>query len=240
MPKAGRAFNMKRPGRARKPEDPDEERAMKRAVYGDPASANVLIQIVDDHDLAGIENEVNSIREKAGEDFCLLALKTGDWNRDLSPWKAPAVFGREDFGDGAGETLSAVLTEMNDPGKKYWIGGYSLAGLFALWAACQTDRFEGVAAASPSVWFPGFVEYMREHPVRAGRVYLSLGDREEKARNPVLSSVGGCIRDCYRLLQEQGLQCTLEWNQGNHFMDADIRTAAGFAWLLNARSTGNE
>ena len=38
---------------------------------------------------------------------------------------------------------------------KIILGGYSLAGLFALWASTQTDLFYGVAAASPSVWFPG-------------------------------------------------------------------------------------
>ena len=28
-------------------------------------------------------------------------------------------------------------------------------------------------------------------------------------------------------------KCTLEMNQGNHFKEPDIRTAKGFAWLLN-------
>ena len=25
-----------------------------------------------------------------------------------------------------------------------------------------------------------------------------------------------------------------EWNQGNHFMEADIRTAKAFAWIMEA------
>ena len=125
---------------------------MMRFEYGDPASANILIQMVDDHDLSVIESEAEAIKEKAGDDFCLVAFKVEDWNRDLSPWKAPAVFGNEDFGDGAQETLAKVLAEMGDPAKTYYIGGYSLAGLFALWAVYQTDRFRGAAAASPSMW----------------------------------------------------------------------------------------
>ena len=80
---------------------------MKRFEYGNPASPNVLIQMVDDHDLAVIGSEVRSIKVEV--DFCLIALRVEDWNRDLSPWKAPAVFGSEDFGDGAKETLSSVL-----------------------------------------------------------------------------------------------------------------------------------
>ena len=59
-----------------------------------------------------------------------------------------------------------------------------MAGLFSLWAAYQTDAFGGVAAASPSIWFPDFLQYMKEHDIRTESVYLSLGDREEKTRNP--------------------------------------------------------
>ncbi len=208
---------------------------MTRFEYGNRASSSVLIQMADDHDLSVIESEVDAITERAGDDFHLIALKVNDWNRDLSPWNAPPVFGDEAFGDGAEETLLSVLAELNDPGKKYYIGGYSLAGLFALWAAFQTDRFEGVAAASPSIWFTGFVDYMRNNSIHSRKVYLSLGDREEKTRNPVMASVGKCIRAGYEILREKGTACTLEWNKGNHFNDADIRTAAAFAWVLRAK-----
>ncbi len=208
---------------------------MRRFEYGNPGSPNVLVQMADDHDLSVIENEVKTLIERVGDDFCLIALKVDDWNRDLSPWNAPAVFGDEAFGDGARETISRVLADLNDPGKRYYIGGYSLAGLFALWAAFQTDKFEGVAAASPSIWFPGFVDYMRENPVYARKVYLSLGDREEKTRNPVMASVGDRIRAGYEILREKGIVCTLEWNKGNHFKEADIRTAAAFAWVIKAQ-----
>ena len=102
-----------------------------------------------------------------------------------------------------------------------------------MWAAYQTDIFSGVAAASPSVWFPGFADYIEEHSIRTGSVYLSLGDKEEKARNPVMATVGDRIREIYGLLQERGVNCILEWNEGNHFRDADIRTAKAFAWIIN-------
>ena len=216
------------------------EKAMTRFEYGNRASSNVLIQMVDDHDLSGMENEVNAITEKAGDDFCLVALKVDDWNHDLTPWNAPAIFGDEAFGDGAEKTLSRVLAELNDPGKHYYLGGYSLAGLFALWAAFQTDRFDGIAAASPSVWFPGFVDYMRDHSIQTRSVYLSLGDREEKTRNPVMAAVGDCIRTGYEILLEKGTVCTLEWNQGNHFRDAELRTAAAFAWVMKAAGRQTE
>lgn len=201
--------------------------------YGDPASARVLIQPVDDHDLAGIENEAKTIAELAGWDFRLIAVKIEDWNRDLSPWEAPPVFGKEAFDGGAAETLAEFLKLCDDKSKRYYIGGYSLAGLFALWAVCQTDAFAGAAAASPSVWFPGFADYMKERSVQCGRVYLSLGDREERTRNPIMAAVGDRIRELHAFLSARGTDCVLEWNQGNHFRDADLRTARAFAWLLN-------
>ena len=206
---------------------------MTISIYGNEAAPNVLIQAVDDHDLAFIENEVKAIREMTDADFCLTAVKVARWNRDLSPWQAPAVFGNESFGDGAAETLDEILKLCADERRTYIIGGYSLAGLFALWASCRTDRFAGTAAASPSVWFPGFTEYLQANRSRSRAVYLSLGDREERTRNPVMAAVGSCIRKTEECLQEQGIRSILEWNPGNHFRDADIRTARAFAWVLN-------
>ena len=205
---------------------------METYLFGSESAPNVLIQPVDSHDLEGIENEVKTIRELTDAGFRMIAVRVPDWNRDLSPWTAPAVFGKEGFGDGAGDFLEEILSLCPD-GKACYIGGYSLAGLFALWAAYRTDRFAGVAAASPSVWFPGFTDFMQTNRIQSKAVYLSLGDREEKAKNPVMAAVGSRIREAEGILKAQGIPCTLEWNPGNHFRDADVRTAKAFAWILN-------
>ena len=212
---------------------------METYLFGNESAPNLLIQPVDIHDLEGIENEVRTIRELTDADFRLIAVKVESWNRDLSPWTAPAVFGNEGFGDGAPDFLDEILKLCPD-GRTCFIGGYSLAGLFALWAAYRTNRFAGVAAASPSVWFPGFTEFMRENRIQTSTVYLSLGDREEKTRNPVMAAVGNRIREAEEILKGQEIRCLLEWNPGNHFRDADIRTAKAFAWALdNTLSGGN-
>lgn len=210
-------------------------------TYGDPRADILLLQMVDDHDLEVIEKELSFIRDlSGGQDFCLKAVRVRSWNRDLSPWPAPAVFGNEDFGEGAAAVLGFLQEEVLPPVKpggeradqKVYLGGYSLAGLFALWAGFQTDRFDGIAAASPSIWFPGFIEYMRDHEMGAEAVYLSLGDREERTRNPVMSRVGICIREAQDILAGGGTDCLLEWNKGNHFREPDLRTARAFAWLM--------
>lgn len=208
-------------------------RNMNCYKYGNMGSSNVLIQMVDDHDLSWMENEIAVIRQETEHDFSLVAFGVENWNKDLSPWESPAVFGREGFGNGAKDTLEHILSEIPDDKRRYYLGGYSLAGLFAIWAGYQTDVFSGIAAASPSIWFPGFIDYMKENQFRADMIYLSLGDREEKTRNPVMSKVGDCIREAGEHFKNTGIMTTLEWNKGNHFKDVGIRTAMAFAWLLN-------
>lgn len=205
---------------------------MKIFRYGNPSASTVLIQPIDDHDLGELKTEINEIRKQVQIDFQLIAVKVDDWNHDLSPWKAPAVFGKDGFGDGAEDMLRFILAQCMTCSKTYYIGGYSLAGLFSLWAAYQTDVFAGIAAASPSIWFPNFLQYMKEQDVRADSVYLSLGDREEKTRNPLMATVGDCIREGHELLLGRGIRTTLEWNPGNHFKDVGIRMAKGFVWLM--------
>ncbi len=208
---------------------------MKIQEFGEQGSNIVLIQPVDDHDLAVIESEVEAMEELSENPFHLITVKVDSWNNDLSPWKAPIVFGNEDFGGGADNMLQKILALTGDRDKTYYIGGYSLAGLFSLWAAYQTDVFSGVAAASPSVWFPGFTEYVKSNEIHTGKVYLSLGDREEKTRNPVMSKVGDSIREIYDWYTAKGVNCCLEWNKGNHFKEPDLRTAKAFAWIKNRK-----
>lgn len=201
--------------------------------YDDKNARNILIQPVDRRELTTIEKEVALIKEYSRIDFCLVAFVVEDWSKELSPWNAPAVFSKEDFGDGARNTLSEILQYTNDTEKNYYLGGYSLAGFFALWSAYQTDKFSGIAAVSPSVWFPNFIDYMRVHEPQANNIYLSLGDKEEKTKNPTMSQVGNAIREGYEVLKEYHIKCTLEWNRGNHFKEPELRMAKGFAWLLS-------
>ena len=206
-------------------------------LYRDEAATHLLIQPIDEHDLEVLEQEVEAIRNLSDKSFSLVAFMIKDWNQELTPWAAPPVFGKIPFGDGAEKTLefitSQLLPEVKDNIPHLILGGYSLAGLFALWAGYQTDQFEGIVAASPSVWYPQWIDFASEKSPLAQSVYLSLGDKEEKAKNQVMAQVGNAIRKQHELLNGQKVNTTLEWNPGNHFVDSEKRTAKGFAWVLN-------
>ncbi len=206
----------------------------------------LLIQPIDEHDLEVLDQEVEAIRTLSDKPFSLVAFKIEDWIQELSPWPAPPVFGKIPFGDGAGETLSYILDQLLPALQKQamntshcLLGGYSLAGLFSLWSSYQTVRFEGIVAASPSVWFPQWIEYATAQKPFTNAIYLSLGDKEEKARNQLMAQVGNAIRRQHEILTTQSINTTLEWNPGNHFADSDKRTAKGFAWLLNTSSANS-
>ena len=209
-------------------------------IYGEAHAEYLLLQMTGEHELQSMDDEVAAIAQ-SNRKYLFAAIPAESWNDALSPWEAPAVWGKQGFGGKAGDTLR-FLTEQVIPtlkqqyplpeNVKIILGGYSLAGLFALWVSTQTDLFYGVAAASPSVWFPGWMEFEQQHPMQAQHVYLSLGDKEERTKNTVMAAVGDGIRALHSRLTARSTDCTLEWNSGGHFKDADLRTAKAFRWAM--------
>ena len=81
---------------------------MKIYEFGNRESDIVLLQPVLGSDTTPTEKEIAMIRENTGMDFSLAAFRVNDWNTDLSPWEAPAVFGKDGFGGKAAETLQEI------------------------------------------------------------------------------------------------------------------------------------
>ena len=210
-------------------------------IYYGEKPQYILLQPVNDYEMENLDRQVSLIKAEVSEPFIFVAFLVEQWNQELSPWNAPPVFGTEGFGDGAGETLRFIceklipfVTEQYVSGDNLPVilGGYSLAGLFALWSACQTEEFSAIGAVSPSVWFPGWDAYAKEHTLKSERIYLSLGRKEEKIRNKIMAAVGDCIREQHKRLVEDGIVSVLEWNEGNHFQKSDLRCAKGFVWCV--------
>ena len=216
----------------------------KCILYLNEDTEYILIQPVDKNDISVLDNEVKHIEENTDRNFSLVAFKIEDWNSELTPWEMPLLRGKGNFGDGATRTLEFIKNELipalseytNTENKeiKYILGGYSLAGLFSLWSGYQTDIFEGIAAVSPSVWYKKWIEYVEAEKPLSEKIYLSLGDTEEKTKHQILSKIGENIRKQHEILENSGnVKTVLEWNEGNHFKNPDIRTAKGFLWVMN-------
>lgn len=215
----------------------------RRCVYrADEQPEVLLVEAIDARELEGLDAELSAIKEGCKHRFAYVALIVEDWNNELAPWMAAPVFGKVPFGDGARNTLEiiekGVIPEMRHrfgslKGADVIIGGYSLAGLFALWCCYECDLFTGVAAASPSVWYPEWMRYIGSHNPNAKRIYLSLGDAEAKTKNETMATVEQNIKDMYDMLNGlPGVESTLVFNPGGHFKDPALRTALAFIWAL--------
>lgn len=177
-------------------------------------------------------------------EFSMVNIYAEDWNCDYSPWKFVDEAAHKDFAGGGEKLLNWVKDILVDelkrglckPQAKFFIGGYSLAGLFCLWAACESDIFEGCVIGSASLWYPGMLEYIASVNLsKKIYVYMSLGTKEEKARDRYMSQVGDNTRLIYECLKGAPWvkEVVLEWNPGNHFTEVSGRMVKGYVHMLN-------
>lgn len=202
----------------------------------------ILLQTLGNHERGIFDSATALISETTGVPFVLAAFQVFDWDLDLTPWHDDAINRKPEVGTKTGDTLRYVTESLLPALEKEYgklpviLGGYSLGGLFAIWSSSQTDRFAAIAAASSSLWIRDWLDFAQMHPVKASKVYLSLGDREEHVKNRAIARVGDSVRGEYELLQAQlgKDNCTLAWNPGGHFQDEDRRLAAAFSWCIKA------
>ena len=191
------------------------------------------------------------------------------WEENFSPWCAPRVFAKgPNFGDGAQKTLDTLINQvipwaesaLSDPPAYRALVGYSLAGLFSLWAGvsqqvalgCQPDdapsqpsaphvdaptpTFQRIGAVSGSFWFPGLLDYVDQQlsggVVGLTHVYLSLGDREARTPNPQIMHVRENAELLASKLESAGITSTFELNRGNHFQNVEGRMQKALDWLV--------
>lgn len=184
---------------------------------------------------------------KSGElpPYVLVTFEVKNWNDDLSPWPAPAIERKQPkFGGCSAKTLRRIQDELipevtvhlpNVKNGPKGLIGYSMAGMFALWAMCQTDIFSVFASCSGSLWYDGFCDYIINHaPVSECFVYISLGEREELSRNPRFAKVGSSTRKIVSFLKASAMckEAELVWHPGGHGGSVGERLAAAQLWML--------
>lgn len=178
-----------------------------------------------------------------GKDFNLLCIGGLNWNHDMTPWYCPPLSPKDTpCTGGADDYLKLLLETILPEGLKRLSGspshisiaGYSLAGLFALYALYRTDVFDRAASMSGSLWFPDFRDYVLSHDMkkRPERIYLSLGDKEAKTGNQYLKTVRENTEMIAEHYKAGGLDVIWELNPGNHFRDAALRSARGILAIV--------
>lgn len=129
-----------------------------------------------------------------------------NWEAELSPWAAGDLFKYSEMFTGGADVYLKLLTEeimpqaeSMLPGKIAWRGlaGYSLAGLFTVYALYKTDLFSRAASMSGSLWYPGFKDFALQSAIckTTQYLYFSLGDKEARARNQYLKTVQQCTEE---------------------------------------------
>lgn len=163
----------------------------------------------------------------------LVMIYPYDWNYCMTPWK----YHDKNMGKTGGgeEFLSWFISEIYD--EKYqrqYIGGYSLGGLFALFAACEKELFDGVMSVSGSLWYPGALEYFNEKSIgeRIGKIYMSLGDKESLTKNAEREKVGFNTEKLAEVFGKTK-EVFFEYNRGGHFTDINGRIAKSILTEIN-------
>ena len=174
--------------------------------------------------------------------FHLVSITNLRWDEELSPWAHEPVVSKSDRFTGEADQYVGCMTckiipiieDKIEPPTRRIIAGYSMGGLFALYAPYVTDMFSGSVSASGSVWYPRFVSYVKEHDFlrKPDAIYLSLGDTESRTKNPFFSQTENCMKELFSIYQNRTIESMFELNPGNHYKDAAYRLAKGITWIL--------
>ena len=118
-------------------------------------------------------------KKEIGKKYILVTISNIKWNEELSPWFANKVFDTEDDFSGKADEyidelvykiipqiISFIMFNLNIEPEYFVLGGYSLAGLFAIYSLYKTMAFKRVFSASGSMWYPNFLEFVREKEIR--------------------------------------------------------------------------
>lgn len=186
-------------------------------------------------------DEAEKVYELLNEPKPALICVEVDWNRDLSPWEAKAVFGNEDFSGGADDFIEKLVeniipkveNRLNITKCKRIIAGYSLAGLFSAYVFYKTTAFDMGASVSGSLWFDGFIEFLESSGIKKlpEKMYFSVGSREKKTKNVRMAKVEECTEKAEEIFRGLGVKTVFRLNEGGHFDNVAERIASGINYL---------
>lgn len=207
---------------------------------------SIPVIIVNTYDEDG-QDICDKIKKICDKEFILVIISNIDWNKEMSPWYMSKLFKDEDEYLGKADEYIEILSKriipkiteiinnvLNKNISNYTIAGYSLAGLFAIYCLYKTDIFTNAISCSGSLWYPNFVEYIKENDLKAipKKVYFSLGNKESKTKNELMSKVEEKTKIIEHYFKDKNIETIYEENEGNHFQDVTNRIAKGVNWIL--------
>lgn len=194
------------------------------------------------------EDILHSCQRHGCRAFQLLSVSGLAWDQCLSPWPAPKTVSDEDDFTGGAQAYSRWLSETVLPYARgelgevecTVLGGYSMGGLFAVYAPYVTGDYDRIISASGSLWYPGFLKYARTTPFvrRPQSIYFSLGNQESRTKHPALATTQTNTEELSEYYAGLGIDTVFELNPGNHYQDAPARMAKGITWTLRQKTSG--
>lgn len=170
------------------------------------------------------------------------------WDDALTPWPAEGLRAGQRFGGHADKTLGQLHEAA--PRMERCLGlspsaraicGYSLGGLFSLYAFARDAHLAACGCVSGSVWYPGWVAWLRDGGAgcacgcgAAGGAalerfaYLSVGGKEKRGPG-AFREVESNMEACAGILRERGCEALFEVGPGNHMQHHEKRLARALA-----------
>lgn len=174
-----------------------------------------------------LDDGLKGLSEKYG--VSIVVIEDVNWNDDLTPWPAEGVFKKaKPFGGKAKSFLNKLTNEIIPETEKdlgvedaeRTLLGVSLSGLFAVWSAFNTDIFSNIVSISGSLWYEGFVAWMKEQTPspQLEKVCMLLGEKENNAKEKRMATVEERTQTAANILQEKThASVTFELVEGTHF-----------------------
>ena len=197
-----------------------------RRAPAQPAAPTILVVDSPEHPLP-VADAAAGLRSN------VVRALVEDWGDALTPWPTPALRpGEKDFGGLADRTLAALSGWLDAADGPCAVCGYSLGGLFSLYAFVREPRLAACACLSGSVWYEGWVDWLRTNvPECVGRyAYLSVGKKEKRAGLP-FRHVEEDLTACAEALRSRGCAVDVALGPGGHMQHVAERLTAALAAL---------
>ena len=194
----------------------------------------------------GIKGDLHEGLKRLSEkhDVSFVVIEDVNWNDDLTPWPAEGVFKKaKPFGGKAATFLNKLTNEiipetersMGIENAERTLLGVSLSGLFAVWSAFNTDAFTNTISISGSLWYDGFVEWMKEQTPspQLKKVCMLLGEKEKNSKEKRMATVEKRTLTAANILKAKSqVPVLFELVEGTHFSPIMPRLERAFEAIV--------